>query len=104
MAGQSSDDRLENVAPGDIISLRLSDEPGAVVGQYKVVHKDPLVHRDKVAQRDPNESATTSTIVVTLAGDDGETLDVELPADTVVNRSLESKWESEQSPTPNQGF
>lgn len=39
-------------------------------------------------------------IVVTLEGDDGETFDVELTADSIVNRSLESKWESAQSPTP----
>ncbi|MCV7153972.1 hypothetical protein [Mycolicibacterium pyrenivorans] len=89
MADQSERDRLDNVAPGDIITLRPSDEPGAAAGQYKVVHKDL------------NETSTT--IVVTLETDDGETLDLELPADTVVNRSLESKWESAQSPTPHRG-
>ena len=91
MAGQSLDDRLESVAPGDIIELPLSDKPEAAVGQYKVVHKDA------------NKSGTTSTVVLTLEGDNGATFDVELPANTVVNRSLESKWESAQSPTPHRG-
>ncbi len=57
MADQSERDRLDNVAPGDIITLRPSDEPGAAAGQYKVVHKDL------------NETSTT--IVVTLETDDG---------------------------------
>ena len=95
MAGQSSDDRLESVAPGDIIELPTSHGPGVVGQQYKVVHKDVVL--------DDDESAAVSTIVVTLEGDSGETFDVELPADAVVNRSLESKWESVQSPTPHQG-
>lgn len=91
MADQSERDRLGNVAEGDIITLRESDETGAVTGQYKVVHKDL------------DESATPATIIVTLEADDGETLDLELPADTVVDRSLEAKWESAQSPTPHEG-
>ncbi|HEY9263584.1 MAG TPA: hypothetical protein VIQ11_03130 [Mycobacterium sp.] len=91
MADQSERDRLDNVAPGDIITLRPTGEPGTVAGQYKVVHKDL------------NETSATATIVVTLETDDGQTLDLELPADTVVNRSLESKWESAQSPTPHEG-
>lgn len=86
MAGQTDTARLDTVASGDIISLQLSDDAESAARQYKVVHKDS------------NDSA----IIVTLEGDDGETLDVELPADTVVNRSLESKWESAQSPTPHE--
>lgn len=96
MAGQVDNDRIGNVAPGDVISLRLPDRPEDG-RQYKVVHKE------EVKQTDSNESASSSTIVVTLEGDEGETLDVELPADTVVRRALESKWESAQSPTPHQG-
>lgn len=81
MTAQSDNDRLGNVAPGDLIELTL---PGSAVRQYKVVHKE----------------STGDMIIATLAGDDGETRDVELPADTVVVRTLESKWESPQSPTP----
>ena len=92
MAGQSDTDRLDNVAPGDIIALDLpnddlSNDDGADARQFKVVHKD----------------SNGATIIITLEGDDGETCDVELPGDTVVTRSLESKWESEQSPTPHEG-
>ena len=94
MADQSERDRLGNVAEGDVITLRESDGPGAVTGQYKVVHKD---------LNESPESAATATIIVTLEADDGETLDLELPADTVVNRSLAAKWESAQSPTPHKG-
>lgn len=54
MSGQPLDDRLESVAPGDIISLPLSGEPEAAVRQYKVVRKDS------------NESSAGPTIVVTL--------------------------------------
>jgi hypothetical protein len=97
MAGQSDTDRLDNVAPGDIIALELPNDDlpnddlpnddGADVRQFKVVHKD----------------SNGATIIITLEGDDGETCDIELPGDTVVTRSLESKWESEQSPTPHEG-
>ncbi|CAA0134149.1 Uncharacterised protein [Mycolicibacterium vanbaalenii] len=90
MAGQTDNDRLENVAPGDIIALQLPDRPGD--GRpYKVVHKDS------------SEVNATPAIIVTLEGDDGETFDAELPADTAVTRALESKWESAQSPTPHTG-
>lgn len=97
MAGQSLDDRIDNVAPGDIIALQLPDQPETGSRDYKVVHKD---HKD---QENGADSAGTPMILLTLEGDDGETIDVELPADSVVNRSLESKWESAQSPTPHQG-
>ena len=60
--------------------------------EYKVVHKDVS---------DTGEAG--AVIIVTLEGDDGETFDVELPADTLVTRTLESKWESPQSPTPHDG-
>jgi hypothetical protein len=45
----------------------------------------------------PTGDASTFTVTVEL--DDGETFDVDLPGDTVVQRSMESKWESAQSPT-----
>ena len=96
MAGQTdnnrleSSDRLENVAPGDIISLQLPDRPGDG-RQYKVVH------------RDASEVNGTPAVLVTFEGDDGETFDAELPADTAVTRALESKWESAQSPTQHTG-
>lgn len=94
MAGQSENDRLDNVAPGDIIALQRPDRLETPSRQYKVVHKD----RENGA-----DSAGTPMILLTLEGDDGETVDVELPADSVVNRSLESKWESAQSPTAHRG-
>lgn len=74
MSNISENDRIEDVAPGDIVG----DQGGAVV--------DVLVHH--------------------LAGDgfgaavdDGATFQVEYAAGTRVTRSLESKWESPQSPT-----
>ena len=95
MSEQSDDARIEDVAPGDIISLERPDSRGDS-REYKVVHKD-------VVRPEPDDSAAEPTIIVTLEGDDGETFDVELPADNVVHRTLESKWESEQSPTPHDG-
>ena len=90
MTAQSDTDRLDNVAPGDLISLALPDA-GDDPRQYKVVHTD--------SRDDPSGT----TMIVTLEGDEGETCDVELPGDTVVTRTLESKWESPQSPTPHDG-
>lgn len=86
MTAQSDSDRIDNVAPGDLISLNLPDTGEA--REYKVVHMDS------------REDATGTTMIVTLEGDDGETRDVELAADAIVTRTLESKWESPQSPTP----
>jgi hypothetical protein len=79
MADTSSSDTIEDVAAGDSIAVdRGSDER-----PYKVVFKD----------------ATDDGYVVTLADDDGETFQITLAANTAVTRSLESKWESAQSPT-----
>jgi hypothetical protein len=91
MTAQSDNDRIDNVAPGDIISLALPDRGGQDPRQYKVVHTD--------AGNDPSET----TLTVTLESDDGQMCDVELSRDTVVTRTLESKWESPQSPTPHDG-
>ncbi|PRC43675.1 hypothetical protein C6A85_000000104115 [Mycobacterium sp. ITM-2017-0098] len=88
MTAQSDTDRLDNIAPGDLISLTLPNAPERSASQYKVVHTD--------SRDDPSGT----TMIVTLEGDDGEMCDVELPGDTVVTRTLESKWESPQSPTP----
>lgn len=90
MTAQSDTDRLDNVAPGDLISLPLPDAEDDA-REYKVVHTE--------SRNDPSGT----TMIVTLEGDDGETCDVELPGDTVVVRTLESKWESPQSPTPHDG-
>ena len=90
MTAQSDNDCLDNVAPGDLITLAVPNR-GDGPGEYKVVHIDS------------RENASGTTMIVTLEGDDGETCDVELPGDTVVVRTLESKWESPQSPTPHDG-
>ncbi len=78
-------DRIDNVAAGDLITL---ERDGVGEREYKVVFLDS------------SETATGTTFTVTFAGDDGETFDMEMAADTPVLRSLESKWESPQSPTP----
>ncbi|MHA7649573.1 hypothetical protein ACX9NE_07390 [Mycobacterium sp. ML4] len=79
MAEISGKDRIDDVAPGDVIAV----DRGSGEKPYKVVFKDP------------NDSG----YVVTLEGDNGETFQVELTAGTPVARSLEAKWESAQSPT-----
>ncbi|QEN16839.1 hypothetical protein ACRDU6_02950 [Mycolicibacterium sp. ELW1] len=71
---------IDEVAPGDLITL----DQGSGEQVYKVVHKE----------------ATGSGFLVTVEGDGGATFDRELSAGTPVTRSLESKWESSQSPTP----
>ncbi|MGP4056750.1 hypothetical protein ACTWP6_18330 [Mycobacterium sp. 4D054] len=91
MTAQPDGDRLDSVAPGDLISLPLPDAPDAQDRQYKVVHIDP------------NGASSDEGLLLTLEADDGQTFDVELPGHTRVTRALESKWESPQSPTPHQG-
>jgi hypothetical protein len=73
-------DRIEEVSPGDIIAV----DRGSGERPYKVVFKD---------------SADTGH-VLTFEDDDGETFQLELAVGTTVHRSLQSKWESPQSPTP----
>jgi len=75
-----TDGRVDSVAPGDLVTL----DRGTGEHEYKVVHKE----------------ATDSGFLITFDDDDGETFDLELPSGTPVKRSLESKWESSQSPTP----
>jgi hypothetical protein len=79
MADTSSSDTIEDVAAGDSIAV----DRGSGERPYKVVFKD----------------ANDDGYVVTLADDDGETFQITLAAHTAVTRSLESKWESSQSPT-----
>ena len=79
MSELSGSDRIDDVTPGDIISV----DRGSGQQPYKVVFKD----------------ATDAGYVVTLEGA-GETFQLDLAAGTTVNRSLQSKWESAQSPTP----
>lgn len=80
MPEAATDSSIDHVAPGDIVSLDgNADERG-----YKVVHKE----------------ASESGYLVTFEGDDGATFQQDLPAGAPVKRSLESKWESAQSPTP----
>jgi hypothetical protein len=80
MPEAAGNDRIEDVAPGDIIVV----DRGSGVQPYKVVFKD---------------SADTGH-VLTFEDDDGETFQLEIVAGTMVHRSLQSKWESPQSPTP----
>jgi hypothetical protein len=85
MSELSDHDRIETVSPGDIIAA----DRGSGAKLYKVVFKD----------------ATDTGYVVTLEDDDnGETFQLELSSGTRVQRSLESKWESAQSPTPHTEF
>lgn len=47
-----------------------------------------------------HKEAAESGYLVTFEGDDGETFQLDVAAGEPVKRSLESKWESAQSPTP----
>lgn len=80
MSESSVDARIDAVAPGDLVFLDRGDGELA----YKVVHKQ--------------ESG--SGFLVTFEGDDGVTFQLELASGQPVKRTLESKWESAQSPTP----
>ncbi|OBF95982.1 hypothetical protein A5790_07145 [Mycobacterium sp. 852002-51152_SCH6134967] len=79
MSNISENDRIEDVTPGDIVLVDRGAEPVP----SKVVHKD----------------VNDGTAVITYELDDGTTFQVEYAAGTRVTRSLEAKWESEQSPT-----
>ncbi|MFV8047982.1 hypothetical protein [Mycobacterium sp. 48b] len=77
MSQPNADSPIDDVAPGDVVALG-TGEPVC-----KVVHKE----------------RTDSGYLVTFETDDGETFQRELAKGTRVTRSLESKWESTQSPT-----
>lgn len=78
MPEATEQDRIDNVAAGDVITLTDG-------GPYRVVHVDTI----------------DTGYLVTLAPDGGETMDVELVSGTTVVRTLESKWDSPQNSTPN---
>ncbi|OBF54756.1 hypothetical protein A5787_04070 [Mycobacterium sp. 852002-50816_SCH5313054-b] len=79
MTEVSANARIDDVAPGDIIAV----DRGAGAQPYKVVFKD----------------FTDGRYLVTLEGG-GETFQLDMAPGTTVTRSLASKWESVQSPTP----
>jgi hypothetical protein len=81
MSKVSGNDLIDDVTPGDIIAV----DRGSGEQPYKVVFKD----------------STDAGYLITFETDGGETFQLDLPAGTRVTRSLEAKWESAQSPTPN---
>ena len=80
MSEVSGTERIDDVSPGDIIAVAR----GAGERPCKVVFKD----------------FADSRYLVTFEGDYGETFQLELLAGATVKRSLGSKWESAQRPTP----
>ena len=80
MSNEFADETIDVVAPGDAITMDRGSGPRS----YKVVHKN-----------DGHNS-----YLVTMEGSDGETFQHEFASGDKVTRSLESKWESTQSPTP----
>lgn len=83
MSKVSGNDLIDDVSPGDVIAV----DRGSGERPYKVVFKD----------------TNDTGYLVTFEADNGETFQLDLAAGTRVTRSLESKWESAQSPTPNAG-
>ena len=82
MSNISSNDRIDDVAAGDLMNV----DRGSGEKPYKVVHKD---------------AGEGGGVLVTFEDDDGETFQVEYAAGDIVTRSLQAKWESTQSPTEN---
>jgi hypothetical protein len=80
MSEPVSSDPIDDVSPGDVIAI----DRGSGAQPYKVVFKDPA----------------EGGYVVTLENEDGETFQLDLAVGTTVPTSLQSKWESPQSPTP----
>jgi hypothetical protein len=80
MSKASGTDLIDDVSPGDIIAV----DRGSGEQPVKVVFKD----------------SNDDGYLLTLEADGGETFQLDLAAGTRVTRSLESKWESAQSPTP----
>ena len=81
-----SSDRIDDVAPGDIIAVDRGDGGSQ---PSKVVFKD--------LERSGQGGAV---YVITFEDDDGETFQQTIAAGTVVTHAMESKWESGESPTP----
>ncbi|MCK0176132.1 MULTISPECIES: hypothetical protein [Mycobacteriaceae] len=88
MSNEFADESIDVVAPGDVITMDRGSGPES----YKVVHKN-----------DPDDNNADDSFLVTLEGSDGETFEHEFASGEKVTRSLESKWESGQSPTPHTG-
>ncbi|UXA17976.1 hypothetical protein [Mycobacterium sp. SMC-4] len=86
MSNVSSNDRIEDVAPGDLVVV----DRGSGQRPCKVVHVDDL-------------QPAGSGFRLTFEDQNAETFQLDLAAGTRVTRALESKWESTQSPTPNTG-
>lgn len=84
MSKVSGNDLIDDVSPGDIIAV----DRGSGEQPYKVVFKD----------------TSDTGYVITFEDGTGGTFQLELAAGTKVTRSLESKWESAQSPTPNTAY
>lgn len=80
MSNISSNDLIDDVAPGDLIAV---DRDGGAQ-PCKVVHKETV----------------EDGYLITFESPDAQTFDVRYPAGTRITRSLEAKWESGQSPTP----
>jgi hypothetical protein len=80
MSETPGNDQIDDVASGDMIAI----DRGSGERLYKVVFKD----------------SADAGYIVTLEDDNGETFQLDLAAGTPVQRTLESKWESSQSPTP----
>ena len=87
MSNVSPNDRIEDVAPGDLIAVDRGSGPRTC----KAVHID----------RVDSEGAEAPAFRVTFEDENAETFQLDLEPGTRVTRSLESKWESTQSPTPN---
>jgi hypothetical protein len=86
MSNLSSNDLIDDVAPGDLITVDIpGDREGTDAQPCKVVHK---------------EAADDGAYLITVEAPDAQTFDIRFPAGTRVTRSLEAKWESGQSPTP----
>jgi len=83
MSQPTPTDPIDDVAPGDLVVV----DHGEGERPYRVVHK----------------ADTDTGFLVTFEGDDAETFQFEMAAGTRVIRSLESKWESAESPTPHSG-
>lgn len=83
MSNISSNDLIDDVAPGDLITVDREGMDGQVC---KVVHKEAI--------------DDGGAYLITFEAPNAETFDVRYPAGTRVTRSLEAKWESGQSPTP----
>ncbi len=83
MSEVTGTDLIDDVSPGDIIAV----DRGSGARAVKVVFKD----------------ASDDGYLLTLEADGGETFQLDLAAGTRVKRTLGSKWESGQSPTPRAG-